>query len=257
MKVGVVGLQKNELIKYLQEKYDGFILAEDDPKVILCFGGDGTLLYGEREFPGIPKVLIRNSQICRICAAMTKDTILQLLLASQYEVIDHIKLQATVNKQIIVGLNDIVIGHPKINGTLRAKVLINHQPYKNEFLGDGLVVSTPLGSTAYYQSITNSNFSSGIGLAFNNTITLVNHIVVDEQSVIQVSVTRGPGVVTADNDEREIPLATGDIVSIQKSADTAKIIHFATEHTDLNMTTWTNRIPWGYCQHCRKPYTNS
>lgn len=256
MNILIVGLQKTELERYVKEHYQGYNFVEKNPEVVLCYGGDGTLLYGERHYPGVPKVLIRNSQICNICADMSKETVLRLVLEKKFHVSEYIKLQAQKDNQVMVGLNDIIVGHPKVNGTLRAKIYIDNMQYKHEFIGDGIVAATPIGSTAYYQSITRSNFASGIGIAFNNTVTLVGHLVVTENSVIEVEITRGPAIATTDNGEDEIPLSTGDHITIKRHDQTAKIIHFSKEYSSLNMTASTNRLPWGFCQLCRRLYVD-
>ena len=49
-------------------------------------------------------------------------------------------------------------------------------------------------------------------------------MVLDEKRVIELSVTRGPAVVYADNQDEEIALAEGDTVKIRKSSQTAKIV---------------------------------
>ena len=44
------------------EPYDGLTLVDDDPDIVVCYGGDGTLLSAEHRWPGVPKVPIRNSR---------------------------------------------------------------------------------------------------------------------------------------------------------------------------------------------------
>lgn len=198
MKIHIVGLQRAALHEYLQQTHaDDFdIVSEEDAlagnaDIIVCYGGDGTLLYGERLFPGTPKVMIRNSQVCHSCSTQGRDTILQLLLRGAYSTQEHMKLTVEAKGQTLTALNDVIIGHAAVNGTLRATVAVNGQQYGDEFFGDGVVISTPIGSTGYYQSITRSNFHNGIGLAFNNTVNVVSHLVVEDSSEIVVEITRG------------------------------------------------------------------
>ncbi len=254
MKALVVGLQKKTLEKHIVEKYPDLKLTDKKPDVILSYGGDGTLLFAEREHPEVPKVMIRNSQVCKLCSTVAKDTILELLLKKEYDIAKFTKLEVTAHEKTMLALNDVIVGHPQVNGTLRARVYINDQLYHQETLGDGVVVSTPIGSTGYYLSITRSNFNHGIGIAFNNTVNIVSHLVVDEDSKVEIEVTRGPGVVTTDNNDEYIDLSTGDRITIIASKQRAQLIQFPKEHERFNVSTSSNRVPSGYCQICGQHY---
>jgi NAD+ kinase len=254
MRLQIVGLERQALTEYIAAKHPHFDVVESAPDVIVCYGGDGTLLYGERKHPGVPKIMIRNSQVCANCSRLAKDTVLTLLHEGKYTIVDHVKIEAHKNDAVLFAMNDIVLAHPQVNGTLRAKVFINHQQYGEAILGDGIVVSTPIGSTGYYQSITRSHFQSGIGIAFNNTVNIVSHLVVNENTHLEVEVIRGPGLVAADNDENHISLSTGDRVQVVASAKKARLIHFAQEHARFHMSISTDRVPLGFCQICRERY---
>lgn len=255
MNIHVVGLRRSEMTSIIREQYPTLHLDAKKPQVVICYGGDGTVLYGERAFPGIPKVMIRNSQICAPCEELCKKQALDLLSKKQFNIVANIKLEARCGRFRTIGLNDIVIGHPGVSGTMRAKIYINGRLYRREFLGDGVVIATTLGTTGYYQSITSSNFFSGIGIAFNNAITLINHLVVPEETAIDVEVTRGPARLVADNDAVEKRLATGDRVHIQKSRASARLVVFPQQYDNINLLNNLNRMPLGYCQVCRRVYT--
>ena len=53
---------KAEELRPLFEAQPSLDLVEDGADVIVCFGGDGTLLAAELKWPGVPKVPIRNSR---------------------------------------------------------------------------------------------------------------------------------------------------------------------------------------------------
>lgn len=256
MNIRIVGLQRKALARYIEKEHpNDFTLVEDNPEVVICYGGDGTLLYGEREFPEVPKAMVRNSLVCNKCAKLSKQTVLQLLAAGQYTISEFTKLEGTVHGENIMALNDIVVGHPKVNGTLRAIVYIDGQQYGEKMIADGIVSCTPIGSTGYYQSITRSNFQSGIGVAFNNSVNVVSHLVLERNSVIEVEITRGPAAVVADNDETEHPLTTGDRVIIRTAEEQAQIIQFPEEYLRYNVNTHSRRMPPGTCQICQQQYS--
>ena len=45
---------------------EGFEVVEKNPDFIVCYGGDGTVLFSERKFPGVPKLIIKTSRACRM-----------------------------------------------------------------------------------------------------------------------------------------------------------------------------------------------
>lgn len=250
MKIAVVGKEKELLEKYIRKNYPDFKFVKKNPELIIGYGGDGTLLFSERLYPGVPKVLIRNSQVCNRCSRYAKDSILKLLLKRKFGIKEELKLEGKVKNKKIIGLNDIILIHEHYNKALRFNMTLNNKLYGREFLGDGLVVSTPLGSTGYYQSITRSNFYKGLGIAFNNTINIIGHLVVDQDSKIMIEVTRGPGLMVNDNNDKFIKVDTGDKIYIQKTKEKARIITFKEKYNRFNIDVSQNRFPLGYCQIC-------
>ena len=44
---------------------EGFEVVDDNPDFVVCYGGDGTVLFGEREYPEVPKLILKTSRVCR------------------------------------------------------------------------------------------------------------------------------------------------------------------------------------------------
>lgn len=257
MRIKVYGPEREKLRTFIRKNYPEFkILSKEDknPDLIVCYGGDGTLLLAERMDPGIPKVGIRNSQICNICRHETRDTVLQLLKEGKYHIGEHNKIEAYCHDKKIMALNDIIIGHYHINTALRFKVFVDDLPYGGEFLGDGVIIATPIGSTGYYQAITRSNFQEGIGVAFSNTVNIIGHIVLNDKVKIKILITRGPGKLSYDNDKSILNLKDGDEVIVQKSKQISRLANFSGPDKKFNIDISHNRLPLGYCQICRKYY---
>ncbi|OGN33119.1 MAG: hypothetical protein A3I39_02235 [Candidatus Yanofskybacteria bacterium RIFCSPLOWO2_02_FULL_47_9b] len=105
---------------------------------------------------------------------------------------------------------------------MRYRLWTNGKQIGNIIIGDGIVVATPFGSTAYYRSITDSFFEIGIGLAFNNSIEQSDHVVLDDQAIIKLEVTRGPALVYADNQKEYLELKEGQEVTIRQSIKKAR-----------------------------------
>src|SRR3989344_7279603 len=77
MKVILFGRNLN-LIKPLIIKA-GFEIVKSKPDFVISYGGDGTLMQSEHEFPGIPKIILKGSLICKKASCFTNEEILSRL----------------------------------------------------------------------------------------------------------------------------------------------------------------------------------
>jgi NAD+ kinase len=67
-------------------------------------------------------------------------------------------------------------------------------------------------------------FRGGLGLAFNNSTEPIDHLVLPEEARIRVRITRGPALVTADNNPFSLPLEEGDEVLIERHSEEAILL---------------------------------
>jgi len=202
----------------------GFQIVEKDPEFIICYGGDGTLMRAETAYPRIPKILLRDSAICKKCSTLSNEEVLKKIIQGEYAREKLWKLEATAKGTTLKATNDIIVHNQNPRHGIRYLITLNGKAFGKEVIGDGVVVSTPFGSTAYYRSITDSYFEVGIGLAFNNSTEQADHIVLKENSIIELTVTRGPADVFADNFEEQIELQDGEKVLIRKSDEYTEIV---------------------------------
>lgn len=202
----------------------GFAVVSEAPDVVLTYGGDGLLLHSEREWPGVPKLPLRNSRRGRKCEPRTVQEALERLARGDLVAVRQTKVRAEARSEFRIGLNDIIVHNSRPTSTVRCRVRIDGEPFGGEVVGDGVVVATPFGSTAYYRSITRSIFHAGLGVAFNNSTEPVDHVVLPETAEIRVAITRGPALVAADNDPDPIPLDEGDEVAIRRHDAEAVIL---------------------------------
>lgn len=223
MRVLVTGRNVDD-INMILSKYDEVEIVEDSPDLIVTYGGDGALLGAERAFPEVPKLPLRDSHTASLCQEHKSfENLFKAFLSGELMETHLMKLGGSCGGKTLKGINDVFIHNVDRVGALRYRVLIDGTPYGHEIIGDGVGVSTVHGSTAYYRSITNSIFKVGIGLAFSNSTEVTNHLVLPEDSVLEVRLTRGPGILVADNTPDGIPLAEGEAVRITKIEETALI----------------------------------
>ncbi len=226
------------LIKPLVIK-TGFEIVKSKPDFVISYGGDGTLMQSEHEFPGIPKIILKGSLICKKASCFTNEEILSRLQShrgssirsgkkikkGKFKIKSYFKLEAIAGNKKIVAVNDIVLHNNNARHAIRYRVWINGKELGKEVIGDGAVIATPFGSTAYYRSITDSFFELGIGLAFNNSTEQFDHMVLKEDSEIKIKIVRGPAVVYGDKQEDHIDLLTDGEIVIRRSDKVMNIVN--------------------------------
>ena len=218
----VFGEKKEEIILLLQSA--GFEIVEKGGEWVISYGGDGTYMQAEHAFPGVPKLLVKASRICKLCTEGTLEDILSRVHAGSFRIEERIKLEASAKGKKIIATNDIVIHNADPRHGIRYGIMAGGKELGADVIGDGVVVATPMGSTGYYRSIADSSFEVGIGLAFNNSTEQSDHIVLKEDAEINITITRGPAMVFADNQSESIPLEAGDEVAIKKSLEIARLV---------------------------------
>lgn len=192
-------------------------IVDTAPDLVISYGGDGALLGAERLFPGVPKCPIRDRKENPKCARHSEISTLTRLFAGELKPIYLVKLEATTSSgQTICGINEILIDRVNATSAIRYRIWQNGVLFRHQVVADSLLLSTPFGSTGYFQSITHGNFQTGLGLAFNNSMDLIGHTVIKENSDITVQLLRGPAVMCADNDPTQIALETDATITIRQ-----------------------------------------
>lgn len=225
MKIKLLGKNLEDIRPLLSD----YGLEECDirPELVIAHGGDGTLLQAEREYPGIPKLPIRDAATAPRCPDHAGMRQLEALLGGRSRLSVLPKLAGLVHGRKLLAINDVFIHNRDRVNALRYRVRIDQELYANEIVGDGVGLASVHGSTAYYRSITHSIFRVGIGLAFSNSTEEVSHLVLSAASRVEIEIVRGPGVVVADNSPELIEVDAGDHIELCQTEETARIYGLA------------------------------
>ncbi|MCK5474157.1 MAG: NAD(+)/NADH kinase [Candidatus Aenigmarchaeota archaeon] len=225
MKVFVVGLKSKLLEKRLLEK--GFVLDYNTPEVVFTYGGDGTILASERSYPGVPKVTIKHSLFCYKCAFKEEEleSILTRIKNKKHKIEEHTKIKTTAKTKTLVSLNEIQLHNKKPTKAIRFNIYVDKKILFENVVGDGVVIATPYGSTAYYKSVGGKSFKKGIGIALNNPHTHESSVVVNNSSEIEIEILRECAQLFSDNDDKSVVvLNPKDRIIVKKHLNTAKFI---------------------------------
>lgn len=216
-------------------------LIPEGTECIIVLGGDGTLLQAARDVVHreIPMLGINLGNL-GFLAEVDKQSVypaLDQLMTDDYEMEERMMLTGTVMRgdQMIgkdIALNDIVICREGPLRVVSFKNYVNNE-YLNSYNADGIIISTPTGSTGYSLSCGGPIVSPSATMILMTAIaphTLnTRSIIFPAEDVITVEIGEGRrddeehGLASFDGDKM-IPMVTGDRIIIQKSAVSTKIV---------------------------------
>jgi NAD+ kinase len=136
----------------------GFPLEELCHKVdfLISVGGDGTLLSVVRKsFKYDKPVLGINLGTLGFLTDISMDQLpkfIEDLKNDVYKIDSRMMVEGSVNLNKFVAFNDIVISRKSISSMIKISAKIDGKHF-NTYFGDGVIISTPTGSTAYNLSV--------------------------------------------------------------------------------------------------------
>lgn len=222
--------------------------------VVISIGGDGTLLdtislIGAFETP----ILGINTGRMGFLATIAKEDIkaaVNDLLEDKYALEDRslVRLESSVPlfKGLNFGLNEFTIHKRDTSSMITVHTYIDGD-YLNSYWADGLIVSTPTGSTGYSLSCGGPLISP---LAKNFVITPVSPhnlnvrpIVVSDDSEISFKIEGRSEKFLVSLDSRSTPIDASVELKVKKEKFVAKLIKF---HNYSFFDTLRQKLNWGY-----------
>ena len=221
--------------------------------LVVVLGGDGTMLGIARQLAGsnVPLVGInmgRLGYMTDIPIRSVKDT-LPKIIAGEYEADKRTLLDAVVlrdGKEInrALALNDVVVNRSGISGMVELAVHVNGSFMYNQ-RSDGLIVSTPTGSTAYALSAGGPILHphvAGILLVPIAPHSLSNRpIVLPQDSITVIEVINGLEVIVNFDMQSQTDLQAGDKIEVRQSDKTIDLLH-PRDHSDYK--TLREKLHW-------------
>ncbi len=236
----------------------GIPAADDDrfdADLIIVLGGDGTMISTARLI-GDRQVLVLGINYGSL-GYLTEFRIeemfpaLESILAGEYEIDSRMMLRVghfRGDEMLAEGrvLNDVVINKAALARIIEIDVALNEQ-FVNAFRSDGLIVSTPTGSTAY-------NLSAGGPIIYPSMnavvvtpicpFTLTNRpIVIPDTDEIELKlVHEAEGVILTLDGQIGFTMQTDDCVIIRKSHTTFNIVRPPNRNY---FDVLRNKLKWG------------
>ncbi|WP_292657673.1 NAD(+)/NADH kinase [Nitratifractor sp.] len=223
--------------RMIGEKGESFerMCAESD--FLVSLGGDGTLLsLVRRSYSWHKPVLGINAGNLGFLADITVDevdTFLDQLFDGEYRIDHRLMIEGNIRKGSgaridFFALNDVVISSPVPSKMVIVNAAIDSERF-NSYRGDGLIISTPTGSTAY-------NLAAGGPVVYPLTkafiltpvlahsLTNQRPLVLPADFRIELDTEKYEAVATIDGQER-YDLEEGDLVCISGAKEGARLLH--------------------------------
>jgi NAD+ kinase len=220
----------------LGELPDGPGLA-DHVDAIVTLGGDGLILVAARRWPGVPLLGINFGHLGFLAAAEHGDwrPALERLLAGagHYSLREESTLDVEVRRDgecVARGwaANDVVLR--VVDGIMDVELYVDDS-FVNIYPGDGIIVSTVIGSTAYNLSAGGPVLANGVkGFVITPMLCaspIHLSLVVGENSAIDLVSTRAPAgyKLITDGQVRAV-LTGGEEIRVRRSAVLCRLIIF-------------------------------
>jgi NAD+ kinase len=232
--------------------------------LLVTLGGDGTFLWGARLVAelGVP-VLGINLGHMGFLTSVTLDGMeeaLSKLFAGDYILDSRSTLEAVVrgeegeDRARYVALNDFVIHKGGMARVTRLSLLVGEGEVEEEivrFAGDGVVVSTPTGSTAYSLSAGGPIIAPAMGCILVTPIcphTLaVRPLVIHAKETVTVNGVDPDGslVLTVDG-QAGTDLSAGESVVIRQASARVQLIRFSGQ---TFFSTLRQKLNWAVRPH--------
>ena len=236
-----------------------FATFDDDLSgdVAISLGGDGTLLatanrIGNRQIPILGINLGRLGFLTDV-QAHELDNLDDIILNHKYRIEDRMVLRAEINSSpltpnsshIDFSLNEIAVLKQDLSSMISIDVQLNGEPL-HTYQADGLLVSTPTGSTAYSLSVGGpimmpENHNLIIAPVASHSLN-VRPLIIPDDWRIDLKVSSRSHSFLASIDGRSITMPDTATISISKADHTVRIIRLE-NHSFLS--TLKTKLMWG------------
>lgn len=204
--------------------------------VMIVLGGDGTMLgtargLAEFETP-ILGINLGNLGFLTEADSTSSDFVVQSLSDENYTIEDRIMLQCNYevsgNKYNLIALNDVILSKGELQRVVEFKIYVDDR-YYTTFVADGIIASTPTGSTAY-------SLSAGGPIIYPNLDVIaispvcphaigIRTIVLNSKSIIKIIIIKKyDNIVLTGDGKNYSPSMNIEKVIITQSKNKCKLI---------------------------------
>ncbi|MGO9332696.1 MAG: NAD(+)/NADH kinase [Acidimicrobiales bacterium] len=228
--------QGRDLIEVREAEPGSSLAVRDDVEFALSLGGDGTMLRTVElvlasRVPVLGVNLGRMGYLTAVEPA-GMERAFERMLAGDYLVEERMALEVEITGSVqgrFMALNDAIVEKTAPGHTIRVAVEIAGRPFLT-YVADGILVSTPTGSTAYNLSARGPVVSPRLRAIVLTPVS--PHMLFDRSLVLEpgehvrLTVVDDRAAAAVIDGARIIGLALGDSVLCRAAAEPARLVSF-------------------------------
>ena len=226
-------------IKKLSKKYD----------YVVSIGGDGTILRSADEIGklSIPIIGLNKGRLGFLANSPVEvfDSILEKIQASKFEISERSIIQVEFEGNIKSALNEISVSRKNTTSLITIDTKLDNQ-YLNTYWADGLIISTPTGSTGY-------SLSCGGPIIMPDSKNFVltpiaphnlnaRPLVISDEKKIEISINGRESEYFVSADSKIFSVSIDSKLNISKAPYVLKMIEF---EEDSYINTLREKLMWG------------
>ena len=220
---------------------------------LISIGGDGTLLKAATHVKNsnIPIMGINTGRLGFISSISTDqiDAAVNDLLKENYKIDNRTLLELNTSNELFgnqnFALNEVAVTKKDTSSMIKVDAYVDDE-FLNSYWADGLIVSTPTGSTGYSLSCGGPIIMPQSGNIIITPIAQhnlnVRPIVIDDESVIKLKVIDRDDLALISLDSRSRAFDSSTEITIKKASFNIKLIN---PPFNSFLSTVRNKLMWG------------
>jgi len=217
------------------------------PDLVIALGGDGTVLKALVAYPNAPTLAVNFGRIGFLTQCDREGLLSSIdrLLVGDYWIEERLALEVSWASRRARCINELVLKGVAHMCELSLRV-DSHEVQR--LRGDGLIIGTPTGSTAYLMSTGGPLVTPGVSCLIANPLNEYSFssrpIILPGDAHIEVRVEscRPNDLVAVVDGGARLPLKEGDRFSLKRSGEPTLLVNFDEQSFFRNLR---ERLSWG------------
>lgn len=248
-------LYEHEIVSKTYKTFSSYSDLDQSFDIMVSIGGDGTILRAATYVrnSGIPIVGINAGRL-GFLAKVQKENIesfLQIVINKEYTISERTLLSLTCSPeieelhQLNFAMNEVTVSRKDTTSMITIETSLNDE-YLNSYWADGLIISTPTGSTGYSLSCGGPVLTPDVNSLVITPIAPHNlnarPLVIPDTTQIKLKVSGREENYLVSLDSRLISINNQTVLSIQKADFKINMVEIPHE---TFLKTLRNKLLWG------------